>query len=120
MTLDENTGFVRCSSRSIPEVHIRNVIADNESLFEYFGGHSQAAGLVFDPKKSPFEKVKSALIESTKQQAEGKEHDQEKRQGHSLQMAVVEAHAGDHGDQAERPPDHLAFIVRGTRPLFLQ
>lgn len=73
MTTDENTGFVRCSSRSIPEVHIRNVIADNDGLFEYFGGHSQAAGLVFDPKKSPFEKVKSALLESIKQQLDGKE-----------------------------------------------
>lgn len=57
---------------SIPEVHIRNVIADNESLFEYFGGHSQAAGLVFDPKKSPFEKVKSALIEFHKTAGRGK------------------------------------------------
>lgn len=72
MTPDENTGLVRCSSRSIPEVHIRNVIADNESLFEYFGGHSQAAGLVFDPKKSPFEKVKCAITESVKQQLDGR------------------------------------------------
>ena len=46
-------------------------------------------------------------------QAEGKEHNQKKRECHSLQMAVIEAHAGDHGDQAERPPDHLALIVRG-------
>lgn len=73
MTPDESTGLVRCSSRSIPEVHIRNVIADNDGLFEYYGGHSQAAGLVFDPKKSPFEKVKSALTESVKQQLDGRE-----------------------------------------------
>ena len=73
MTKDENTGFVRCSSRSIPEVHIRNVIADNENLFEYFGGHSQAAGLVFDPAKNSFEKVKNALVSSIEKQIDGRE-----------------------------------------------
>jgi len=72
MTFDENTGFIRSSSRSIPEIHIRNVIADNADLMEYFGGHSQAAGLVFDPNKNPFEKVKSALNESIKNQLNGK------------------------------------------------
>lgn len=72
MTLDENTGLIRCSSRSIPEVHIRNVIAENESLLEYYGGHSQAAGLVFDPKKSSFEKVKDSLLESVKVHLEGR------------------------------------------------
>lgn len=72
MTSDENTGFIRSSSRSIPEVHIRDVIADNESLLEFYGGHAQAAGLVFDPKKSPFEKVKAALLNSVSNQLEGK------------------------------------------------
>lgn len=73
MTMDENTGFIRSSSRSIPEVHIRNVISDNSDLMEYFGGHAQAAGLVFDPNKNSFEKVKSALNESIKNQLNGKE-----------------------------------------------
>ena len=73
MTKDQNSGFVRCSSRSIPEVHIRDVIADNSELFEYFGGHSQAAGLVFDPSKNSFEKVKEALDNSVSVQLEGKE-----------------------------------------------
>lgn len=73
MTFDENTGFIRSSSRSIPEIHIRNVIADNADLMEYFGGHSQAAGLVFDPNKNSFEKIKSALNESVKNQLNGKE-----------------------------------------------
>lgn len=73
MTLDENTGLIRSSSRSIPEVHIRNVINDNANLMEYFGGHAQAAGLVFDPNKNSFEKIKNALIESVKNQLNGKE-----------------------------------------------
>ncbi len=72
MTKDENTGFMRCSSRSIPEVHIRDAIAQNENLLEYFGGHAQAAGLVFDPKKSSFESVKHALNEAIKIQLDGK------------------------------------------------
>ena len=72
MTNDENTGFIRSSSRSIPEVHIRDVIADNENLLEFYGGHAQAAGLVFDPKKSSFEKVKAALLSSIAIQLEGK------------------------------------------------
>lgn len=73
MTKDQNTGFIRCSSRSIPEVHIRDAIADNDSLFEYYGGHSQAAGLVFDPKKNSFETVKQCLNEAIKNQLDGKE-----------------------------------------------
>lgn len=73
MTKDQNTGFIRCSSRSIPEVHIRDAIADNDNLFEYYGGHSQAAGLVFDPKKNSFETVKHCLNESIKNQLDGNE-----------------------------------------------
>lgn len=73
MTKDENTGFIRCSSRSVPEIHLRNVIAENENLFEYFGGHSQAAGLVFDPAKNSFETVKNALNETIKLHLEGRE-----------------------------------------------
>lgn len=73
MTKDENTGFVRCSSRSIPEIHLRNVIAENENLLEYFGGHAQAAGLVFDPAKSKFETVKQGLNASVKNHLDGKE-----------------------------------------------
>lgn len=73
MTKDPNTGFMRCSARSIPEVHLRDAIAQNEGLLEYFGGHSQAAGLVFDPAKSKFETVKQCLNTSIKQQLDNKE-----------------------------------------------
>lgn len=72
MTKDENTGYIRCSSRSIPEIHLRDAIAENKNLLEYFGGHSQAAGLVFDPKKSSFETVKQALNETIKIQLDGR------------------------------------------------
>lgn len=75
MTKDVNTGFTRCSARSIPEVHLRNAIAENQELMEYFGGHSQAAGLVFDPAKSSFANVKQALNNSIKLQIEGHDKD---------------------------------------------
>lgn len=71
MSKDENTGFIRSSSRSIPEIHLRQVIAQNENLLEYFGGHSQAAGLVFDPVKASFEKVKEALSDTIKKELDG-------------------------------------------------
>ena len=64
MTKDPNTGLIRCSSRSIPELHLRNVIAQNDELFEYYGGHAQAAGLVFDSSKTNFETVKQRLNET--------------------------------------------------------
>ena len=73
MTKDPNTGLIRCSSRSIPELHLRNVIAENDELFEYYGGHAQAAGLVFDSSKTNFETVKQRLNETIKNHLEGKE-----------------------------------------------
>ncbi len=73
MTKDPNTGLIRCSSRSIPELHLRNVIAQNDELFEYYGGHAQAAGLVFDSSKTNFETVKQRLNETIKNHLEGKE-----------------------------------------------
>lgn len=72
MTKDPNTDFIRCSSRSIPEIHLRNVIAENQELFEYFGGHSQAAGLVFDPTKTKFETVKEKLNHTISNYLDGK------------------------------------------------
>lgn len=73
MTKDSNTGLIRCSSRSIPEIHLRNVIAENENLFKHFGGHSQAAGLTFDPAKNSFDSVKNALNETIKNHLNGRE-----------------------------------------------
>ena len=61
MMKDENTGFIRCSARSVSDVHLHEVLAQNADLFEGFGGHSQAAGLAFDPAKHSFESVKKAL-----------------------------------------------------------
>ena len=61
MTKDENTGWIRCSARSVPGVHVQKILEENSSLFEGFGGHSMAAGLYFDPKKTPFNTVKSVI-----------------------------------------------------------
>lgn len=61
MTKDENTGFIRCSSRSVHGVHVQKLLEENSNLFEGFGGHAMAAGLYFDPKKTSFETVKAVL-----------------------------------------------------------
>ena len=61
MMKDENTGLIRCSARSVSGVHLHEVLVQNADLFEGFGGHSQAAGLTFDPAKHGFEEVKRAL-----------------------------------------------------------
>lgn len=73
MTKDKNTGYIRCSTRSIPEIHVRNIIAENDDLFEFYGGHAQAAGLAFDPQKSSFETVKANLNKSIKNVLHGQE-----------------------------------------------
>lgn len=73
MTKDENTGFIRSSARSIPEIHLHKAISENVNLLEHFGGHSQAAGLVFDPAKSKFQTVKESLNNSIKTQLDGRE-----------------------------------------------
>ncbi len=71
MTKDENTGFIRCSARSVSGVHLHEVLAQNSDLFEGFGGHSQAAGLAFDPQKHSFESVKQALNDTINIMLEG-------------------------------------------------
>lgn len=64
MTKDVNTGMIRCSARSIKGVHLHQLLNENSRLFEGFGGHSMAAGLYFDPKKTSFETVKSVLTKA--------------------------------------------------------
>lgn len=50
-------GELKGSARSIPEVHIRDILANisalQPQLIERFGGHAMAAGLSIQPKKLP-------------------------------------------------------------------
>lgn len=64
MTKDENSGLIRCSSRSIKGVHLHQILEMHAELFEGFGGHAMAAGLYFDPKKTSFNKVKDLLTKA--------------------------------------------------------
>lgn len=73
MTKDKKTGLIRCSARSIAEVHLRDAIAENEHYLEHYGGHAQAAGLVFDSTKSSFETVKQALNNTIKNAIDGRD-----------------------------------------------
>lgn len=61
MTFSEETKQVRCSSRSIEEVNIYDVLSANADLFDGFGGHAMAGGLSFSSEKVTFEDVKKAL-----------------------------------------------------------
>lgn len=62
MTCDvNNPDIIRCSSRSIPELNIYNVLSCHKELFEGFGGHKMAAGFSFDKNKISFDKFKDLL-----------------------------------------------------------
>lgn len=72
MTYSEETKQIRCSSRSINDVNIYDVLAANAELFDGFGGHALAGGLSFDAEKITFEKVKKALNDTINQILAGK------------------------------------------------
>ena len=65
MTEDENNN-ARCSIRSNDVINVYNVLKENEDLFLGFGGHKLAGGCSFNLDEMPFEKVKTALLESVK------------------------------------------------------
>lgn len=65
MTEDENNN-ARCSIRSNDIINVYNVLKENEDLFLGFGGHKLAGGCSFNLDEMPFEKVKTALLESVK------------------------------------------------------
>ena len=69
MTIDENN-FARCSIRSNDTINVYKVLKENESLFSGFGGHRLAGGFSFDLNKSSFEEVKSALLDTIKNETE--------------------------------------------------
>lgn len=62
MTRDAHSpNIIRCSCRSINEVHVHNVLAQHKELFEGFGGHKLAAGFSFDENKIKFDNFKLLL-----------------------------------------------------------
>lgn len=61
MTYSEETKQIRCSSRSIEEVNIYDVLCANAELFDGYGGHAMACGLAFSSEKVSFETVKKAI-----------------------------------------------------------
>lgn len=72
MTFSEETKQVRCSSRSIEEVNIYDVLSANAELFDGFGGHAMAGGLSFSSEKVTFEEVKKALNKTVTEILAGK------------------------------------------------
>ena len=73
MNYNRETKNFRCSARSIPGVHLYEVIKENEELFSGFGGHELAAGLSFNEENASFETVKKALNQTIKEVTAGKD-----------------------------------------------
>jgi len=73
MTYSEETKQIKCSARSIPGVHLYEVISTISDMLDGFGGHSLAAGLAFTPEKTPFKSVKEQLNRAIKEVVNGKE-----------------------------------------------
>ncbi len=62
MTRDaHNTNIIRCSSRSIEQMNIYEVLSQHKDELEGFGGHKMAAGFSFDETKISFETFKRKL-----------------------------------------------------------
>ncbi len=73
MTYSEETKQFRCSARSVEGINLYETIAANSELLDGFGGHAMAAGLSFSEEKASFEKVKSALCQTVKENSIGKD-----------------------------------------------
>ena len=66
MNYNPETGDYRCSARSIEGIPLYDVIDNNAEMLDGFGGHTLAAGLYFNEKKSSFEQVKKGLMDTIK------------------------------------------------------
>ncbi len=73
MTYSEETKQIKCSARSIEGVHLYETISAIGELLDGYGGHSLAAGLSFNPDKTPFKMVKEQLNRVIKEIVNGKE-----------------------------------------------
>ncbi len=69
MTRDTNfPEIIRCSSRSIKDINLFEVLSEHKEYFEGFGGHKMAAGFSFNEKKISLESLKK-LINNTIEEA---------------------------------------------------
>ncbi|MFV0516884.1 MAG: single-stranded-DNA-specific exonuclease RecJ [Aminipila sp.] len=57
-------GFLKGTGRSISKINLYNVLKEQEDLFERFGGHSGACGLLMQEEKLPI--FRSAIADSMK------------------------------------------------------
>ena len=61
MTFSEETKQIRCSSRSVEEVPIYDMISNISEYLDGYGGHAMAGGFAFSVEKTTLEEVSSAL-----------------------------------------------------------
>lgn len=73
MTYSEETQQYRCSARGVKGLNIFDILDENASLFDGFGGHELAGGFSFSKEKAQFEQVKHALNKTIKEELNGQE-----------------------------------------------
>ena len=73
MTYSEETQQYRCSARGVKGLNIFDILDENASLFDGFGGHELAGGFSFSKEKAQFEQVKHALNKTIKEVLNGQE-----------------------------------------------
>ena len=64
MTYSDETKQIRCSSRSVEEVPIYDVISNISELLDGYGGHSMAGGFAFSVEKTTLEDVSAGLVKT--------------------------------------------------------
>jgi len=64
MTYSEEAKQVRCSSRSVEEVPIYDMISNISEYLDGYGGHSMAGGFAFSTEKTSLEEVTAALVKT--------------------------------------------------------
>ena len=73
MTYSEETQQYRCSARGVKGLNIFDILDENVSIFDGFGGHELAGGFSFSKEKTSFEQVRLALNKTIKEMLNGQE-----------------------------------------------
>lgn len=117
-------GVLKGSARSIPGLHIRDVLAAVDAevpgLLQRFGGHAQAAGLTLEPSSlsrftQQFEAAVSARLTAAMRRREFLTDGELSAGEHNLATAVLLHNAGPWGVGFEAPLFHGLYHIHAQR-----